>query len=116
MAHLDPVDPEEVRFRPRDFPTGFCGNCRYFQRGFCTVLLQEVPADWVCDAWNGTADMPLTYEIPAGKEEAFVRGMVENQPYQQMAKGTLADCGCWIPGNPDSQCDRLFAQASITVA
>lgn len=89
------ISKEQVRYRPAEFPTASCGNCRYFVQGYCQVLDTNVDANYICDAWQGKSGEP-SYAVAPEDMVAFGQGMVKLQPYQHKVVAMLDTPVGWL--------------------
>jgi len=86
---VEKVAKPDLNYRKADFPTGKCGVCKYFiKTGACKVVEGDIKAEDVCNAIQRPNNKP-TYKLPKGKEGAFGRGMVKEQPYQHIVDQML---------------------------
>ncbi len=76
------VDKPKVDYRAKDFDSAKCGRCRYFRKGLCAVVEGDIDPEFVCNAVNMTDKGTVLYKVKPGDEEAFIKGMVKDQPYQ----------------------------------
>ncbi len=87
-AKLRAADPDNKGER--------CGLCQYFQEPTtCKVVVGPVAADQVCD-WIQSRDVKdfPSYKVSDDDWVAFVKGMVNKQPYQHIVKdGALTPAG-----------------------
>lgn len=71
-----------------------CEYCRYFKDpAACAILEGPVDEYKLCDGIQGK-ESAARYTVPAGKELAFVSGLVKTQPYQhRILKGVVTPVG-----------------------
>ena len=76
------VSKSKVKYRVKDFDTAKCGVCRYFKDKLCDVVEGDIDPEFVCNAVNMKDRTTVLYDVKPKDREAFIKGMVKDQPYQ----------------------------------
>lgn len=94
---VEKLTNERARLREalEDNPTERCKFCAYFQEpNICKVIEGPVSADQVCDWIFSRETQAELYNISDEDWLAFVKGMIDQQPYQHIVKdGAITPAG-----------------------
>lgn len=86
---VEKLTNERARLRDAnaDNPNERCGLCTYFDKPtICRIVEGPVATDLVCDWIDSTGQNPELYKVSDKDWLAFVKGMIDEQPYQHIVR------------------------------